>query len=63
MTVQAVTTFGAREMLDQRELAELHNGMRGELITPEDPNYDEARQLFNAMIDKRPAVIARSLRQ
>jgi FAD/FMN-containing dehydrogenase len=31
----------------------------GELIGPADPNYDEARALFNAMFDKRPAVIAR----
>ena len=31
----------------------------GELIGPEDAAYDEARALFNAMIDKRPALIAR----
>jgi FAD/FMN-containing dehydrogenase len=29
------------------------------LIGPEDERYDEARALFNAMIDKRPALIAR----
>ena len=29
------------------------------LIGPDDPRYDEARTLFNAMIDKRPALIAR----
>ena len=28
------------------------------LIGPEDPRYDDARALFNAMIDKRPALIA-----
>src|SRR6266851_4362849 len=31
----------------------------GELIWPADAGYDDARALFNAMIDKRPALIAR----
>ncbi len=31
----------------------------GELIGPDSDGYDEARALFNAMIDKRPALIAR----
>ena len=31
----------------------------GELITPENPEYDTARRVWNGMIDKRPAAIAR----
>ena len=31
----------------------------GELIEPATPGYDEARAVFNGMIDRRPAVIAR----
>ena len=31
----------------------------GLLIGPEDAGYDEARKVYNGMIDKRPALIAR----
>jgi FAD/FMN-containing dehydrogenase len=40
-------------------LATLDSRFTGELIRPDDPGYDEARQLFNGSIDKRPALIAR----
>jgi FAD/FMN-containing dehydrogenase len=38
---------------------ELGGEFGGELIGSSDAGYDEARALFNAMIDKRPALIAR----
>ncbi len=34
-------------------------GFEGELIGPADGNYEEARQIYNAMIDRRPALVAR----
>jgi FAD/FMN-containing dehydrogenase len=39
--------------------ANLRDAFRGSLITPDDAGYDEARALYNGMIDKRPALIAR----
>jgi hypothetical protein len=38
---------------------ELAAVLRGDLIGPESPDYDQARAVYNGMIDKRPAVIAR----
>jgi FAD/FMN-containing dehydrogenase len=40
-------------------LATLKERIRGELILPDSANYDEARTIWNAMIDKRPAAIVR----
>ena len=37
----------------------LADGFSGQLFGPEQPGYDEARRVFNAMIDRRPALIAR----
>src|SRR5215468_5207673 len=37
----------------------LQANLRGELIQPGDPGYDAARKVYNGMIDKRPALIAR----
>ncbi len=38
----------------------LEGQVRGQLIGPDDPGYDEARQIYNAMIDKRPSLIVRA---
>jgi hypothetical protein len=39
--------------------AELAAAIRGDLIMPGDPGYDQARAVYNAMIDEHPAAIAR----
>ena len=40
-------------------LKDLRERHRGDLITADDSRYDQARLVWNAMIDKRPAIIAR----
>jgi len=44
---------------DKETLDDFAGRLRGELITSTDEQYDEARTVYNAMIDKRPALIAR----
>jgi FAD/FMN-containing dehydrogenase len=41
------------------ETTALAGQVRGQLIAPDVPGYDEARKVYNAMIDKRPALIVR----
>ncbi len=45
-------------MLTSESVGQFQAGLRGSLIQPGDPNYDAARTIYNAMIDKRPALIA-----
>jgi len=40
------------------EVAKLRHGIRGSLIGPEDPDYDERRKVWNGTVDKRPGLIA-----
>jgi len=46
-------------MVNEANIAKFKTSMRGELIQRSDPRYEEARKLYNAMIDKRPLLIAR----
>jgi len=42
-------------------LSELRASLGGDVVGPDDPGYDAARRCFNALVDRRPAVIARCL--
>lgn len=47
-----------RDDISAAAVTELRTGFAGEVLLPDHPAYDDARQVFNAMIDRRPALIA-----
>jgi FAD/FMN-containing dehydrogenase len=47
------------ERIHQSALDQMTEGFAGEVVDPDHAGYDEARKVFNSMIDRRPAAIAR----
>src|SRR5213082_1435569 len=45
--------------LGEATVQDLRGALRGSLVLPDDVAYDEARSVWNGMIDRRPALIAR----
>jgi len=45
--------------MQQQAITEFKAQLRGELIEPTDPRYDDARKVYNAMISRKPRLIAR----
>jgi FAD/FMN-containing dehydrogenase len=57
--VPVATLDGQGSMLSVATVEELEQRLRGQLIAPGDDSYDEARQVWNANIDRRPGLICR----
>jgi FAD/FMN-containing dehydrogenase len=53
-----LTKAGAETRLEQETVEAFRAGLRGTLLCTDEPGYDEARKVFNVMIDRRPALIA-----
>jgi len=45
--------------LKATKIEELKDNFRGEVLLPSGDAYESARKIWNAMIDKRPALIVR----
>jgi FAD/FMN-containing dehydrogenase len=45
--------------MDETAIVDLKSQVRGDVIPPGDERYEAARKVYNAMIDKRPAVVIR----
>jgi FAD/FMN-containing dehydrogenase len=54
MSVTAATTG---KILQEQAVNDFKATLRGKLVRPGDPDYDEERKIFNAMIDKRPELM------
>jgi FAD/FMN-containing dehydrogenase len=57
--LRITTTSGTDAILEEAVVQELHGSLRGPLLHPGDVAYNEARKVWNGMIDRRPALIAR----
>ena len=57
--VKVVGTTGHDVALDGASLEKLKSSLRGALLFPGDDGYDKARTVWNAMIDRKPALVVR----
>jgi len=46
-------------MINENSIQDLRTNIRGEIITPTDKGYDDARKVYNGMIHKKPRLIVR----
>lgn len=60
MELQVITNRGEETMLGELEVEAFAARLRGELLRPGDASYEEVRKVWNGMIDRRPALIARA---
>ncbi|MHC4176766.1 MAG: FAD-binding oxidoreductase [Planctomycetota bacterium] len=57
--IRMTTLDGNLATIDRAAVDALAASLRGDLLTPGAPGYDQARSIWNAMIDRRPGLIVR----
>ena len=58
-TLRGITLAGTDTLLDHAAVTAFQARLRGALLSPDDPPYEQARKVWNGMINKYPALIAR----
>ena len=53
------TTSGSDTLLNEAAVEDFKAGLRGNLLFPGEDGYDDARTVWNAMIDRKPSLIVR----
>jgi len=57
--VKAVSREGSDVAIEGSAIEALSEGLRGDVLTPQSRDYESSRLVWNGMIDRRPALIAR----
>jgi FAD/FMN-containing dehydrogenase len=57
--IRVTTLIGSETTLNKATIEDFRKSLRSQLLCPSDAGYDEARKIWNADIDKHPALIAR----
>ena len=59
--LRVITGDGGDRILEEAVVQDFSAKLRGPLLRPGDDSYDQARKVWNGMIDRRPALIARCI--
>jgi FAD/FMN-containing dehydrogenase len=57
--MQLAALNGGRVEISNRAIEKLSQSLHGSLLLPDDQGYDQARTIWNALIDRRPGIILR----
>jgi hypothetical protein len=58
-TLNIKTTNGGKTSMDMTKIEAFQSSLQGDLLYPNNNGYEDARKVWNGMIDKKPALITR----